>query len=245
MINFKNKLFRSVADALFPERLTCELCGKEVFNKEFLCEDCIKSVNFSGDDICLKCGRPNKYKPSACPSCKEERDIDLSRSAFAYEKGGEELVKKFKYSDARYMSKTLAGYMKNVYVNNYFAPDIICYVPMTDVSLFKRGFNQAEFLAKDLAELVGMPCSDILEKVSETPHQAGLGATKRRKNLQNAYAIKRGVRIKNKKILLIDDVLTTGATAGEIAALMKKRGAKSVYLLTLAAVDRTTTDGAK
>ena len=237
MGNFARNLFKNVIKAVFPPHLTCDLCKREVFNGEFLCEDCLKTVKFNEDEICIKCGRANLYKPSACPSCKNERNVDLSRSVFDYKGGGESLVKKLKYSDARYLSEPLAKYLKNVYIKNYFTPDVICFVPSTEKTQYKRGYNQAELLARELCRLVNAKCYDILEKVKDTPHQAGLDLIKRRKNLSGAYALKSRKSFKDKKILLIDDVLTTGATASEIAALFKKRGAKSVYLLTLASVN--------
>lgn len=237
MKKFAEKLIGILTETAFPTSLTCDLCGKELFDNEFLCKNCLETVTFLGDDVCLKCGRENRSKPSACPSCKNERNIDLSRSVFAYRGGGESLVKKFKYSDARYLSKPFARLMKNVYLKNYFTPDIICFVPSTEKTQFSRGYNQAELLARELCGLVGAECFDILEKVKDTPHQAGLDFKERQKNLSGAYAVKGRKRFDGKKILLIDDVLTTGATASEIAAILKKRGAKSVYLLTLASVD--------
>ena len=236
MKDFLTKTANALLSALFPDGITCELCGKDVFNGELVCKECEKRLNFSDDAVCDRCGRTDPSRPSACPSCENMLGIDKARSVFNYVDGGERLVKSFKYSSAKYLSKPLAAFMKNVYYKNYFSPDVICYVPMTVKKQYARGYNQAELIARELSSLVSVPCEDLLEKIKDTPHQAGLGFEERQKNLRGAYALKSGASVKGKKILLVDDVLTTGATAGEIAGILKRRGAKSVYLLTLASV---------
>lgn len=237
MGNFTEKLNRFFEKTLFPEKLTCNICGREVFHGEFLCEECADTVVFLEDDICQKCGRENDARPEECLSCRHENNIDLSRSIFSYEGGGAILVKKLKYSDCRYLAKYFAGWLKNIYIKNTFAPDVITFVPMTERSLYIRGYNQTELVARELSKLVGAPCVDMLDKVTETPHQAGLDFAERQKNLKGVYELKKGMKVKGLKVLLIDDVLTTGATSGEIASVLKGKGAKSVYLMTIASVN--------
>ena len=236
MKKFKKNLYKIFREELFSPIKTCNVCGREIFDGEFLCEDCMRKVDFLGDEICEKCGRPNKQKPCVCASCKKHSFVDRSRSLFSYEGVGETLVKKLKYDDGRYLSALLAEMLKNVYLKNYFTPDVITFVPMTEEALYERGYNQSRLLAEDLSELVGVECTEILVKNKDTAHQAGLDFSERQKNLKGVYSLKKGIKVKDKKILLVDDVLTTGATADEIAKLLKERGAKSVYLLTLASV---------
>ena len=130
--------------------------------------------------------------------------------------------------------------MKVVYYKNTFAPDIVTFVPMTDKKRYERGYNQSELLAESLCREVGAKCKDLFVKVKETRHQAGLGFSDRRVNLDGAFKLKDARAVKNKKVLIVDDVLTTGATSEELAALLKDKGAKSVYLLTVASVPAKT-----
>jgi ComF family protein len=105
---------------------------------------------------------------------------------------------------------------------------------------WQRGFNQAELLAEPVARQLGTPIGKVLRRVRLGKRQAGLGATARHKNLQGAFCMAREAGLQGKKILLIDDVLTTGSTLGAAAAVLKKAGAGYVCALTVACVVRRT-----
>ena len=236
MSDFFKNLKNGVIGALFPTNLTCELCGRDVFDNGYFCENCKEEIVEIGEDICERCGRRNVEKPYGCSSCSKTKFLDLSRSVYLYEGGAERLVKKFKYDDCRYLAKYFAKKLKKIYLQNFFAPDIITFVPMTAFSEYDRGYNQSRLLAEALSEEVGVVCAEVLEKVKSTSHQSGLDHDERQKNLKNAFALTEKKLVKGKKVLLIDDVLTTGATADEIAGVLKGGGAKSVYLMTIASV---------
>jgi ComF family protein len=101
-----------------------------------------------------------------------------------------------------------------------------------------RGFNQAELLAKPLADRLSVPMAAALERRRHTDTQASLSPSERRSNVAGAFALRRGVEVRGKRILLVDDVLTTGATVGSAAAVLRRAGASHVAVLTLARVDR-------
>lgn len=132
----------------------------------------------------------------------------------------------------------LAPYLKNVYIENFFAPDIITFVPMSIKAEEKRGYNQSELLADALAKLLSLEAYCTLEKVKDTARQAELDFEERSKNLKGAFKVTDKKFVKGKHVLVVDDVLTTGATSHEVASALKTAGAKSVYLLTVASVSR-------
>ena len=224
-----------IVDTLCPKHLTCDLCGKEVFHGEDVCADCKKTLIPVGETYCLKCGRRTTKPYSVCPSC-EKSDVDLSRSAFIYDEGIAKLIKRFKYDGRKYLAEVLGEYMAKIYVENYFTPDVITFVPMTARSEFSRGFNHSEELAKYLAKKFDNEVIAVFNKQYDTSHQASLNVEERQKNLKGSFIVADKKAVKGKKILIVDDVLTTGATSGELASLAKKSGAKSVYLLTVASV---------
>ncbi|MBP5177372.1 MAG: ComF family protein [Clostridia bacterium] len=235
MKSFIEKTFKAVNEALFPPHLTCSLCEKEVFDKENFCPDCFKSLTFISGEVCDRCGRKTLKHVYACPSCRGTA-VDLSRSVFVYSGGAETLIKLLKYGGRRYLAEVMAEYMAKIYVRDFFAPDIITFVPMTDKELFQRGFNHSRLLAEYLAKYTNNEAIGLLYKKFDTPNQAGLDFDERSKNLKGSFAAVDKKSIKGKKILVVDDVLTTGATSGEIASVLKSCGASSVYLLTFASV---------
>ena len=227
---------------MFPLNLTCNLCGREVFYREIFCDECMSSLHFIGDEKCLTCGRATVDSVEVCSSC-DGWAVDLARSVFTYDDGAAKLVQKLKYSGAKYLADIIAGYMAKVYVKNSFAPDIMTFVPMTDKELYERGFNHSEALAKSLAKKFDIRVIDLLIKKEDTKNQVGLTTEERRKNLKGSFVLSDPKAVEGKKILLVDDVLTTGATSGEIASVLKANKAASVYLLTVASVVRNGTIG--
>ncbi|MBO4572844.1 MAG: ComF family protein [Clostridia bacterium] len=242
MAGFLSKTFKKVVDKVFDVHLTCNMCREEVFNGEVFCPECKKRLHPITADRCATCGRQNLKPVEACASCKNW-EVDKARSSFDYHDGASRLIKALKYDGAAYLAPILAGYMFRTYVENLFAPDVITFVPMTEKEKFLRGYNHAEKLCDELCALLDIEPSDILEKKFETENQVGLDYAERKKNLKGSFGVKEGVDLKGKKVLIVDDVVTTGATAGEIAEVLKKRHADSVYLITVASVsDRVVFD---
>lgn len=112
--------------------------------------------------------------------------------------------------------------------------DLIAYVPMTKSALKKRGYNQSEFLAKYLSRFLGIPTIGNLIKIMDTKDQIGLNGDERWENMKTCFGIVESEYMKNKNILLIDDVVTTGATAFHCAQNLRKSGVGKVYVLTIA-----------
>lgn len=212
----------------------CLVCGKEVFTKERFCVECKKTLPYNDGPICAHCGRKTVAFTEYCSTCKNVLvDLDKCRSAFSYEYPMNKLVKDAKYYNAKYLIDYFAEQLSLVYFQNYFNADYLVYIPMTERTKKKRGYNQSEILARKLSALINVPVSDSVKKVKETERQATLSRAKRLKNLDGAFRIVDKKSIKNKSVLIVDDVTTTGATAQVVANRLKKAGAKTVNLLTV------------
>ncbi len=230
--------FNSFLDKfVFNTKWTCAVCGKDVFEGKYFCDDCLKDLPFNNKTICNHCGRKTQLPQGYCNTCANFYvSVDFARSAFVYELPISSLIKRLKYKNAKYVSEIFASSLKETYEKCKFSADFICFVPMSEKAKKKRGYNQAELMANGLAELINLPIIDCIEKVKETKRQAGLNKQERALNLQGAFKIKSKKDINDKVALIIDDVLTTGNTTQEIARCLKKAGVKKVLVLTVASV---------
>lgn len=213
----------------------CLNCGDEVFGKEKFCKNCLDKLPYNDGYICAHCGRkviaPERY----CSTCKGKLvSLDLCRSFFVYDKPISTLIQRFKYGNHRYLSEYFVSCLSKIYAKNYLNADFFVYVPMTEKAQKKRGYNQSKLLAEELSKITEVPVQHCLVKVKETKRQATLNRSDRLKNLKDAFRITNRSIVKDKTIVIIDDVTTTGATAQTIAEKLKKAGAKFVYLLTVA-----------
>ena len=146
-----------------------------------------------------------------------------------------DLILKFKYKNnftaGDILSEFLEEYIsKNIKYEEY----IITYIPLSKKSKKNRGFNQCEYIAKKISRDLSIEVLDVLVKQKETKEQKKLKRDERYENIKDAFAIKKGIKVKNYKIILIDDVTTTGATLHEAYKLLKKFEVKDIKLLTLA-----------
>lgn len=147
------------------------------------------------------------------------------------------LIHLFKYSGMKPLARPLAGFLERaISVDERF--DAVVAVPLHWRKRWARGFNQSELLARYIAKRRRIPLLNALRRKRATAVQASLAVAGRRRNVAGAFIVRPGSEITGKKLLLIDDVMTTGATANACAAALKRAGAKSVSLVTLARVDR-------
>ncbi len=213
---------------------TCDLCGREVFEKEHICADCKEHLPYNNVNFCICCGRRSLHE-GYCIECRAHAPrYDFARSAFVYERDAKRMILRLKQGD-KYFAETLADFLLPMLVD---FPDaqLLAYVPMTEKAEKKRGFNQAKLLCEELSAWSGLPVFGGLSKVKESKMQKSLGICERQKNLKGCFKVTDRRGLKKKHVLLVDDTLTTGATASEIADLLKKAGAKRVYVLTAASV---------
>ena len=213
----------------------CLNCGVEIFDNKRFCSKCLEELPYNDKYICEHCGRQVLAPENYCSTCKGKLTaIDKCRSFFVYDKPISNLIQGFKYSNRRYLVDYFTDCLKKIYLINCFNADFFVYVPMTKKAQRKRGYNQSKLLAEALSKKVNVPVIECLEKVKETKRQATLNRKERLLNLDHAFKVTNKKVVKNKTIVIIDDVTTTGATCNVVADILKRAGAKSVYLLTVA-----------
>ena len=223
-------LKRAALDLFFPKR--CVGCGRE---GEFLCQSCLHKVNRLFPPLCPLCGRP-QLNEVLCPSCLSwQADIEGIRSPFVFNGIIREAVLRFKYKNFRAVSTLLAGLLRDYMTDYPLLADILIPVPLHPKRLRERGYNQSGMLAAELAKLTGLPVSDssIVRKRYTLPQAKTTSVEERRRNVMGLFTCADD-RIKGKKVLLIDDVATSGATLNACARALKESGAESIWGLVLA-----------
>ncbi len=231
--------FRKIAAALDryddEHNFTCDLCGREVFSGERVCAPCRKTLPWNDGPICPFCGR-KVGEEGVCLECKQKPlATDLARSAFTHEREAQRLVLRFK-GGSRYLFRTAGELLLPLLKREFSDAELITCVPMTEKAKKKRGYNQSELLARELSARSGIPFAALAEKKRDTSAQKTLGRAEREKNLAACFVVTDRAAAKGKRILVIDDTLTTGATVSELASVLKRAGAKSVCALTVTAV---------
>ena len=235
------KFLNGILEVFFPSEITCFLCGGEVEESKFcLCNKCRKTLPVV-NKRCLRCGTPIKSKAKYCLNCKQgERAFALARSPLIYKDEIRTAVRNLKYNNQKHLAKVFAKFMVEEFRKmeaEILPVDVIVPVPMFLQKQKKRGYNQAELLAKEFSKIVNI-CLDAksLVRIKDTPTQTALSSLERHKNLENAFKAENN-SFKGKVVLLIDDVLTTGSTANSCCKEIKRCGAKEVYVLTFATTE--------
>ena len=217
------------------------MCGKEIFENYF-CEDCLKEITLISENKCEHCGRLTAYPVKFCDSCIETNiNFDRALSVFDYQEPISFLIQNFKYQNHKYHAKYFAEMLYSLFQKEGLSVDVVTFVPMHEDRLEERKYNHAELLASEFSLLSKIEMKQLVEKVNETERQATLSLKDRLKNLSLSFkADKR--EVDGKRVLVIDDVLTTGATADVISKTLKKAGASAVTILTVASVSRLRND---
>jgi ComF family protein len=215
-----------------------------------VCAACLASPEpLAANYFCSSCNTPflNDYpldEHGVCAACRSGlRGFDDAACFGFYEGSLRSLIHLFKYSGMKPLARPLAGYLERALAIDHRSSDVKSFDAVVPVPLhwrkkWARGFNQAELLARHIAKRRGIPLVNALRRRRPTGVQAGLAIAGRRRNVEGAFAARKAADVKGKRILLIDDVMTTGATAGACASALKRAGATSVSLATLARVDR-------
>jgi ComF family protein len=230
-------------NALLPPR--CLGCGKVVARTAALCAGCWKGVQFLDPPLCALCGFPLEYDlgPEAlCGACvRAPPGFDRARAVMRYDEGSRGLVLGFKYADRTEGAAAYGAWLARAGAELTAEADLIAPVPLHWMRLFARRFNQAALLAQALGRESGLPVvPDLLLRRRHTPSQGRRSQDQRRRNVAGAFAVKgaRAPRLAGRRVLLVDDVLTTGATAAACARTLRRGGATAVDVLVLARVVR-------
>jgi ComF family protein len=216
-------LLTRAIDLLYPPR--CVHCAAFGHN---LCEDCSALLlPASGPGRCGRCG-VRRDDEGRCPDCYGWRDLDGARAAFEMTGPARRVVHGLKFSGIRDLATGMAEALYPVVAA--LSPDAILPIPLHSRRRRSRGFNQAEVLFERLG---WPPAPGRLERVRATASQVGLSAGERRENVAGAFRY-RGPDLKGATVAVLDDVVTTGATAGECARVLREHGAARVYALAYA-----------
>lgn len=229
------KGLKAVIRELFPPDYTCDICGCETFG-DHLCPQCKETVTFNDGATCPVCGRRTETN-RLCLECKAHAPAyKKAVSAMVYGGGAVKLIHKFK-NDGGYLKEYFADLLTAPCTKKFSDAQAVCFIPATRKSLKKRGYNQAELLAKSLGERMNLPVlGNALTKRRETEEQKTLSRREREKNLLGAFKADKKI-VRGKILILVDDVLTTGATADAAVEALKKAGAERVYFATAASVE--------
>ena len=219
---------------LYPKR--CPVCHQILTQKGILvCQPCEKVLHPVMTDYCLKCGKPVAAEEEFCQECRTVlREFDRGRSVFLYNNKMRQSLLHYKYYGNReygeYYAACICRYMKREIYS--WKPDLIVPVPMHPRKQRERGFNQAADLAARAGKGLGIPTADwIVRKTQNTRSQKKLSAVERKQNLRAAFQVTE--RLDGLRILVIDDVYTTGSTMEAMAHVLRKAGAEQVFFVTL------------
>lgn len=225
-------IFSGLLDLIYPPHcLICRAAGET-----YLCASCIEKIDLIKPPFCRKCGGP--CESFHCEDCRErEYHFECARSAAIYEGVLREAIHALKYRNYIAVAEPLAEIMAESFRDTGLAgrADIVIPIPIHASRMIHRGFNQSEELARGFAKRLHLPMEPrVLRKSKKTKRQVELPLDLRVSNVQGAFTAANPERIRGKRILLIDDVFTTGSTLDEAAKVLLNSGASTISAYTLA-----------
>jgi len=237
MREFLSKTKEFFLDFLFPK--FCISCGKE---GSYLCQDCFSLIDILERQYCPFCPQPKVViDGKTCNFCKRSKSLNGLYCAASYNNFIiKKLINQFKYEPyikelSKPLSFLIVAHLINLDKAENFQDYIFVPIPLHKKKLKKRGFNQASEIAKELSRILKIPFfDDILIKIKQTPAQMELKKEEREKNIKGIFLCQKPEIIQRKKILLVDDVFTTGSTMEESALTLKRAGAKEVWGIVVA-----------
>ena len=220
------KFIEKITDLIYPNK--CVLCNENIISrKEYVCEKCLKEA-----------------KPVPKLQTLEIEENPDSKvvcvSAFRYIGNLKNAIWRFKFRG----HKKYSGFFARKIVDEFqemfkdYKFDYICFVPLRKERERNRGYNQAQCIASDISSIIGVPCKDVLVKIKNNHVQHELDLIHRRANVKGAYGVKNPGEIQGKRILLCDDIVTSGSTLAECAKTLLKNGASSVCCCTVAYIPK-------
>ncbi len=237
------RMFRAAVDILLPPR--CLSCGETVAEPGALCGVCWPRLTFLTPPLCGICGFPFDYDPGAGAVCGEclraPPPFERARTVFRYDEHSRDLVISFKHRDRIDAAPAYGKWMARAGSEILAEADVIVPVPLHRRRLISRRYNQSAELCHALGRETGLPHNpDLLVRTRATPTQGRLNRAERERNVRGAFALRPDAApsLQGRRVVLVDDVLTTGATVNACARTLLRGGAAAVDVLTLARVVR-------
>jgi len=242
------RMLGRAADVLLPQ--LCLACGTELGGAGAVCAECWNKLRFIAPPLCDGCGLPFEFEDAAdkiCGDCARALPAFApARAALRYDDASKKLILGFKHGDRTHAARAFATWMARAGRELIDDCDVVVPVPLHWRRLMLRRYNQAAELARIVAKTGGRRYAPLaLKRTRATESQGGFGRAARARNVAGAFAVppRQRAAIAGRRVLLIDDVVTTGATAAACARSLFKAGAKSVNLLALARVSRVDEGG--
>lgn len=235
-----SRAWNRAADFVFPR--ICPLCGGVSDSPgRFVCRGCMENLrrDFMGGPVCDVCGVAidAKNPDGICHECRRRLPaFDMARSALPYDGPARRLVHEFKYHRGTWLVGDLADILEGAARAGFDVRqiDLVAPVPLHPAKFILRSYNQSALLAGALAKRLGVACSpSALERVRDTQTQTHLSPALRAENVRNVFRVPFPEQVRSRTVLVIDDVMTTGATMGEISRVLKAAGAWRVWALSL------------
>lgn len=231
---------------LFLKNGTCPICGQVLLTgDQYYCPACYQTLPVNAGPTCLTCGRPlqDPLKNTCRPCLSEKYPFSGGYAHFHYQKAGKKSIAALKFNNRPHLGTFIGQQMSLKNCPWIGQIDLIMAIPIHPQRLKDRGYNQSDFIAqgifKQLRKTQGQPdlaISKTLFRSHHTAHQVGQSKAARRDNMIGAFDLLDPQEIAGKNILLVDDVLTTGATLGEAANTLIEGGAATVYIAVIAAL---------
>lgn len=226
----KHELKDFLCAFFFPKR--CRYCLKVIKHNEEICRSCEDNLQEIPSDFCPYCG----FAKEDC-SCKKHKFFyTVIAAPFYYEGTAGNSIRLLKFRKLTDVADVLSEKMAECYFERLaeYSPDLVTFVPMHKAKQKSRGFNQAELLTRKMCEIANLPCEEILSKDFETEDQHFLDKSARKGNLAGVFSVKPEFDVTDKRILLCDDIKTTGTSLDECAKTLLIAGAADVICLTCA-----------
>ena len=247
----KKSQLAEIMDKIFPN-FTCMVCKGEIntSRRALVCDACFEKFPI-GENVCDVCGCEVSKGVSVCERCADNDEpwnFSRARSGFTYAEPIKNLILRLKYSAEGDVAKFAASQLFQTFSENKMHADVLIPVPLSRRRAKVRGYNQATLVAQELAKIIKTQtgaqvavAENTLVRVKQTEAQKKMNVKQRQENLRGAFEIRSPFdEITEKRVVIIDDVFTTGTTANECARVLRAANPKSVEVLTIAGVTQKT-----
>lgn len=225
-----------IFDWLFPKK--CLICGNEICSDSILCPKCFAKITFIDYPFCEICGKmlDNSYNTVlVCDACeKHHRSFDKARALFLYDEISKYVIMKIKKHADNTVANTCCKMLFSRYLNIFAQADYIVPVPSHWSRILRRGYNPAGIIAIELSKISKIPVWHVLKRCRRTSFQKGKNIQERFKNVENAFSYSGKQNLSSKNVILVDDVMTTGATLHECAKVLKAHSCDKIFCITIA-----------